>query len=144
MANHGTILLVSGSPGLSKVLETIASTYSLSLLSADSAKAGLVSFKQAVPDCVIFDARLLRDHKRVELVREKIESKGVPVLFLSADSPGGSRTSGVRSSFSLEPVIKFVAAQSDRIKPLRPSGFWRRFASRPQIKTSAQIKALQH
>jgi DNA-binding NtrC family response regulator len=138
MANHGTILLVSGSPGLNKVLETIASTYSLSLVTTVSAKAGLVAFKQTVPDCVIFDARLLRDHKRVELVREKIESKGVPVLFLSADSPGASRTSGVRSSFSLEPVIKFVSVQSDRLKALRPSGFWSRFTSRPQT------KALQH
>ena len=133
MANYGTILLVSSSPGLNKILGTIASTYSLSLVSAATAKAGLVAFKQAAPDCVIFDARLLCDHKRVELVREKIESKGVPVLFLSADSPGASRTSGVRTAFSIEPAIKFVSAQSDRLKSLRPSGFWRRFTSRPGV-----------
>ena len=134
MANHGTILLVSGSPGLNTVLGTLASTYSLSLVTVDSAKAGLAALKQAAPDCVIFDARLLRDHTRVERVRRKLQSKGVPALFLSADAPGNTRASGVRSSFSIEPIIKFVAAQSRRLELLRPSGFWSRFIGRPHAK----------
>ncbi len=135
MANHGTILLVSGSPGLNKVLETLVSTYSLSIVTADSAKAGLIACKQAEPDCVIFDARLLRDHTSVERVREKLKSKGIPVHFLGADAPGNMRSSGVRSAFSLEPIIKFVAEQSHRLKARPPSGFWSRFAGRPQTKT---------
>ena len=134
MANHGTILLVSGSPGLNQVLGTLASTYSLTLVTADSAKAGLAALKRAKPDCVIFDARLLRDSASVERVREKLRSKGVSVHFLSADAPGNMLSSGVRSSFSLEPIIKFVAAESARLKDRRPSGFWSRFASRPQAK----------
>ncbi len=134
MANHGTILLVSGSPGLIKVLGTLASTYSLSLVTADSAKAGLAALKQAEPDCVIFDARLLRDRHRVERVKERFESKDVPALFLNIGADGSSRASGVHSSFSLEPVIKFVASQSARLKLLRPSGFWSRFAGLPKAK----------
>lgn len=138
MANHGTILLVSGSTGLNEVMGTLASTYSLSLVTADSAKAGLYAFKQAEPDCVIFDARLLRDRHRVERVKEKFESKDVPVLFLNAGINGSSRGSGVHSSFSLEPIIKFVGEQSERLKPARPSGFWHRFVVRPGA------KVLQH
>jgi CheY-like chemotaxis protein len=138
MATHGSILLVTGSPGLNEVLGTLASTYSLSLVTADSAKAGFALYRQAEPDCVIFDARLLRDSARIERVRRKLESKDIPVLFLSAGADGYARASGVHSSFSLEPIIKFVSAQSERLKMRSPSGFWSRFVARPKA------KALQH
>jgi response regulator RpfG family c-di-GMP phosphodiesterase len=138
MASHGTILLVSGSPGLNEVLGTLVPTYSLSLITADSAKAGLALYRQAGPDCVIFDARLLRDRHRIERVKDKFAARDIPVFFLNIGADGRSRSSGVHSSFSLEPIIKFVAAQSARLKMARPTGFWNRFAPRPRAKALQQ------
>lgn len=133
MAKSGTLLFVSGNPELQQVMETLRSTYGFSLLTAESLKEGLSFIKIAEPDCLIFDLRLLRDRNRVERVKEKVKSSGIPVLFLS-DSGSGIRCSdALRSSVSLEPIVKFVAEQSKRLKGNSSGRSWYRFFKRAKV-----------
>ena len=133
MAKSGTILFVSGNPELQQVLETLRSAYGFSLLTAESLKEGLSFIKIAEPDCVIFDLRLLRDRNRVERVKEKVKSSGIPVLFLSDSGSGVRRSDALRSSVSLEPIVKFVAEQSERLKGNSSVRSWYRFFKRGKV-----------
>jgi len=131
MARKGTLLFVSGNTELHQVLETLRSTYGFSLLTADKAKEGFELIKIAEPDCVIYDLRLLRDRRKAEWVKDKISAAGIPVLFLNDNGNGHVRPDEQRSSVRLEPIVKFVAEQSERLKKKssarsRWSGFFRR------------------
>jgi len=132
MATSGTLLFVSGNHELHQVMETLRSTYGFALLLADRAKEGFDLIKVAEPDCIVFDLRLLRDQRHIDRVKERIKAARVPVLFLSDNGSGVRRSNGSQSSVRLEPIVKFVAEQSERLKKNSSGRGWLRFFRRPK------------
>jgi DNA-binding response OmpR family regulator len=130
MAKSSTLLFVSGNPELQQVLETLKSAYGFSLLIAENPKEGLNFIKMTDPDCIIFDLQLLRTHNHVERIKEKIKPTGIPVLYLNDGGNGVSRSDELRSSASVEPMVKFVAEQSERFKGSSSRRGWFRFLKR--------------
>lgn len=133
MPNCGTILLISGNPDLHGVLETLSSSYSLSLLCAENIKQGLTLFKENNPDCVVFDLRLPPPHVPVEQIKEKMRESEVPILFLSNCIEELRRADEVPSRLSLEPIMKFVANQSERLRSDSSGRLWSRLLGRARV-----------
>jgi DNA-binding NtrC family response regulator len=133
MARSRTLLFVSSNHDLHQVLETLRSAYGFSLLTADKAREGFDLIKVAEPDCIIFDLRLLRNRHRAERVKERVKAAGMPVLFLSDSSTSGRHSDASRTSVSLEPIVKFVAEQSERLRGNPSRRSWYRFFNRAKI-----------
>jgi response regulator RpfG family c-di-GMP phosphodiesterase len=136
MSNRGVILLVTGNSELHQVLGTVAQTYRLSLLSAESTKEGLTFLKVAEPDCAIFDLGLLRTGNGVEKLKERLNLSAIPILFLNNCRDGSKPSRRLSSGFSLEPIVKFASEQSERLNCASSRGFLRRFVGRLKLGTA--------
>ena len=136
MSNRGVILLVTGNSELHQVLGTVAQTYRLSLLGADNTKEGLTFLKLAEPDCAILDLRLLRNSNGVDKLKERLNLSTIPILFLDKGGDGSKPSGRPSSGFSLEPIVKFVSEQSERLNCASTRGIWRRFVGRLKVGTA--------
>jgi len=134
MAKCGTILLVSSNPELHQVMEPLASTYNLSLIGAENAKEGLTFFKLGDPDCIVFDLRVLNDGERRTRAKNKLKTSGIPILFLNDSRANIRRRDGFIPPISLEPIVKFVGEQSEKLCAGSSGGFWNRLIGRMRLR----------
>ena len=123
MAKSGTLLLVSNSPDLHRVMVPVASAYDLSVVGAETIREGLTILKVSPPSCAVFDLRITSDIDKRARIKDRLKESHFPILFLNDN--GIQRRNEFLPPLRLEPIAKFVADQGERLRRSHSdSGFW--------------------
>lgn len=129
MENRDSILLVSEDSELHRLLEIVAATYGFTLLGANSVEKGLGLFKNAGPNCIIFDLDILHNPRDRNAVKERLQESGVPALLLDGLAGRSQNPADLPPPFDVEPIVKFIMDTRDKSRRDSKGGFRKRLLS---------------